>query len=255
MNRHDRRMAKAQARRQRDMAGMVPFGPYLKVPGPLLDPCVSLLAELANKAAQQQPPFAEEFSQRAAALHEASHCVVAAREGFSIETAAIERQPDGQWEGATWINIGELRYDGGEPFLAHLRYTLAGRRGELLFTDPFCLRAGLDELAYAQLMIMIPHVKEHRDGMHRDHYLVLWGSKLAEVDDTLRAHSDVAHTLADRLMRSGRLQRGGVEDALPKHSCPHHPTDVALKVGAAGDRLRPVSLGLRPLCQLGVDGR
>ena len=42
--------------------------------------------------------------------------------------------------------------------------------------------AGLDELAYALLMVMIPAYKR---------YEALWPSLLAEVDDTLRAHLNV----------------------------------------------------------------
>jgi hypothetical protein len=226
MNRHERRAAKAQARRQSGGADeMVHVGPYLKVPRWAVEPYTGLLTELTGEANQRQPPFAGEFGERAAALHEASHCAVAVREGYPLKTAAIERQRNGLWLGEFWLDIPAFTGE-RETFLAHLRITLAGRRGELLFTDPFCMRAGLNELAYALLMVMIPLAEVPRGEMEQ-HYPILWGSLLAEVDDTLRAYSGVVHEIADRLMRVGRLH--GEELMACCRDIPARPAPPALR--------------------------
>jgi hypothetical protein len=110
---------------------MMPFGEYLKVPDFLLSQFHGLHAELLQESNKLQPWRPDEFSQRSAAIHEASDF---------------------------WINWPEetIPHDVRAPkYLAFLRIVLAGRRGELLFMGKeFCLRAGLDELTYALLMIM-----------------------------------------------------------------------------------------------------
>jgi hypothetical protein len=59
----------------------VAVSPYFKVPGFAVQSYNGLFAQLTAEANQLQPWQPGEFSRRAAAIHEASHCVVAAREG------------------------------------------------------------------------------------------------------------------------------------------------------------------------------
>jgi len=55
--------------------------------------------------------------------------------------------------------MGETQWisplDEPHRWLSILRVILAGRRGELLFERPFCLWAGLEELAYVQIAVML----------------------------------------------------------------------------------------------------
>jgi len=91
-----------------------------------------------------------------------------------------------------------------EKILSHLRVMLAGRRGELLFEPEFSLRAGLDELVYAQLMV-IPAINGM--GLDRTHYSDVWGTTLIEVDETLRTYEPVVRKIADKLMMTGKIDR------------------------------------------------
>jgi hypothetical protein len=226
VNRRERRRAEAQQRAQKrrlrkDAQGVF-VTPYLNIPDFLVESFWGLLNELAGEANQIQPPRINEFSQQAAALHD--HCVVAAREGYPLKTAAISRQHDSVWLGEFWLDIDQ--YDSNrETLLSHLRITLAGRRGELLFTKPFCLRAGLDELAYALLIVMIPLAEDaHKDKAEmEERYIPFWGTLLAEVEETLLAHRNVVHTIADQLMQHGRLNRTQLMAAIaeiPKRDTP-----------------------------------
>jgi hypothetical protein len=199
--------------------------PYLTVPDIMVKPFRNLFLELVDDADRLQPSYVGEFNQRAAALHEASHCVVSVREGYPLKTAAISRQY-GHWLGEFWLDVERLEGD-REILLAHLRITLAGRRGELLFTDPFSLRAGLDELAYALLMVIIPLTEAaHARGCKEwpaEEYEALWGTLLAETDETLMAHEDIVHAIADRLMLQGRLDGAALAAltaAVPKRVIP-----------------------------------
>src|SRR5262249_33359029 len=170
-----------------DSIKLVDATPYLKIPERLADPFIGQLNMLVQRANELQPPSANEFSKTAAAIHEASHCVVYAREGDILKSARIW-QDKTCWLGETipiapvdetqeWISPLE------EPhrWLSFLRCILAGRRGELLLKRPFCLRAGLDELAYAQIMILMafPVLK-----LDKKDYPRLWGTTLSEVDET-----------------------------------------------------------------------
>jgi hypothetical protein len=149
--------------------------------------------ELVRESRELQPWRPNEFNQRSAAIHEASHCVVAAREGLALKSAQI-KCTGGVWLGDFWLDWPEgtlMSLDMNTPeFLAHLRITLAGRRGELLFLgDDFCLRAGLDELAYASLMILPALVfqAQGNEATSDELYGPLWETTLAEVDEALLA--------------------------------------------------------------------
>lgn len=196
-----------------EIARMVLVTPYLRLPDFLAKSYRGLLSELVAEADQLQPPYRGEFSQRAAAEHEASHCVVAAREGDAVTSAAIWSTNNG-WLGEYVRDQEKVAVDmKSEAFLAHLRITLAGRRGELLFQgNKFCLRAGLEELAYALITVMVP-VAVH-DGDRNAYYHSLWGTLLSEVDETLLTYKAVVHDIADELMRCGALQSGKLSPAL-----------------------------------------
>src|SRR5262249_46929143 len=150
--------------------------PYLKVPGLLADHFIGQLNELVRQANELQPPSANEFSKGAAAIHEASHCVVFAREGDILKSARIlptgtcwlvQTIPIPPVDETQWISP----LDEPHRWLSFLRRILAGRRGELLLERPFCLRAGLDELAYAQITVMMvfPALK-----LDKEDYPRLW---------------------------------------------------------------------------------
>lgn len=68
----------------------------------------------------------------------------------------------------------------------------------------FSLRAGLDELVYAQLMV-IPAINGM--GLDRTHYSDVWGTTLIEVDETLRTYEPVVRKIADKLMMTGKIDR------------------------------------------------
>jgi hypothetical protein len=187
----------------------VPFGDYLLAPGFLLPSMRGLFEELQQEALELQPWRPGEFSRRAAAIHEASHCVVAAREGHVMKSARIFQSPLGGWIGDFELDRAGGFMSAEDPkFLAELRIMLAGRRGELLcFGNKFCLRAGLDELAWALVMIM-PMLTVQADGDEKwthELYGPTWETTLAEVDETLLAHISVIDAIADRLIRAGSL--------------------------------------------------
>jgi hypothetical protein len=187
-------------------AGVVAITPYLNLPAFLVDRYVEGMEEMTKQANEKQPPKLGEFTKRAAALHEASHCVVARLEAKKLKSASIWPK-DGNWFGEFML-AGKpefFRQAEHEKMLSHLRITLAGRRGELLFEPDFCLRAGLDELVYAQLVIMRAIV-----GMGLDpaiHYSDVWGTTLVEVDETLRKYEPVVRKIADKLMMMGEVDR------------------------------------------------
>jgi hypothetical protein len=79
MNRHERRAAKAQAKRAGNGMETVQVGDYLPVPADLAESYHGLFAELMQEAGALQQPRVGEFDQHSAAVHEASHCVAAAR--------------------------------------------------------------------------------------------------------------------------------------------------------------------------------
>lgn len=194
---------------------------YLHVPEFLVESYEGLLEELAGEARQLQPWRPNEFDQRAAALHEASHCVVAAREGYPLKSARIFRSHD-NWLGDFWIDrpLRTMHSDMRSPeYLAHLRIALAGRRGELLFRGcEFCLRAGLEELAYVLIMIMpalaFAYPDDHGERCLEKHYAPFWGTMLAEVDETLLAHSAVVHAIAEILIKQSTASKRQLASAL-----------------------------------------
>ncbi|OSI60339.1 hypothetical protein BSZ21_38940 [Bradyrhizobium canariense] len=189
---------------------MVKVNDYLNIPDVMVPSYQGLLAEILQEANELQPWHPEEYSQHSAAIHEASHCVVVAREGYKLKTARIF-QASGNWLGDFFIDWPEatMRHELGSPeFLAHLRIILAGRRGELLFLGKkFCLRAGLDELAYA-LMMMLPALTARAGGQQAalELYGPAWETLLAEVDDTLLTHRRSVTAIADKLMLKGALK-------------------------------------------------
>jgi hypothetical protein len=94
-------------------------------------------------------------------------------------------------------------------YLAQLHIVLAGRRGELLFLgDDVCLRAGMDELAYALLMIM-PALMLQAQGkrvLRAELYGPTCETMLAEVDETLLAQRKIVNAIADGLIRKSILR-------------------------------------------------
>ncbi|MHC2578741.1 hypothetical protein ACVI1J_008981 [Bradyrhizobium diazoefficiens] len=190
---------------------MVKVNDYLNVPDALMQSYRGLLNELWQEANDLQPWQPDEFDQRSAAIHEASHCVVVAREGYTPKDARVF-QSDGIWLGDFHIDWPEatMRHDVGSPeFFAHLRIILAGRRGELLFLgDKFCLRAGLDELTYALMMIM-PAIMAQTDGDRKachELYGSTWETLLADIDETLFSHRQTVMAIAKKLTQKGSLR-------------------------------------------------
>jgi hypothetical protein len=212
----------------------------LKVPDILVENYSDLLAELIDEANRLQPPYPGEFNQRDAAIHEASHCVVAAREGMPLRIARIRREGD-VWGGEWWSQDGALVIDvlaNPHDWLAHLRVLLAGRRGELLFQPKLSLRVGLDELAYALIMVMWVFPALNLDA--KDHYTAVWKTTLIEVDETLRAHKGAVYQIADELMRRGAIRSQKLAAAVasvPRHNDPPRIRDIGELSGIAHDPL------------------
>jgi hypothetical protein len=179
--------------------------PYLRIPAGAAAYYHGLVRDLVKKAEQLQPSHIGIFTKHAAAYHEASHAVVAAREGRIVKSMRLWQQ-QGQW-------VGEYCHEGDnvmidirhEPqrMLTQLRIILAGRRGELMFEPRFCPHAGLEELGYCMIMVMTvfpalgldPEVEYDR----------VWLTLTDEIDETLLRHKAVVHSLADGLLRDGQL--------------------------------------------------
>jgi hypothetical protein len=217
---------------------LVPVTPHLNLPGVMTKSYFENLDQLTRKANEKQPPKPGEFTQRAAAIHEASHCVIARLEGKKLKSASIWRK-DGKWLGE-FLLAGKPEFwsrKETEKLLSHLRITLAGRRGELLFEPEFCLRAGLDELVYSHLMIMVVI-----GGMGMDwamDYADVWGTTLVEVDEPLRKYEHVVRAIADRLMITGeqdRRQLGKALSAVEERRAPP-PIRKGVKLDAPFDPL------------------
>jgi hypothetical protein len=63
---------------------LVPVTPYLNLPSFMAKSYFEGLDHVTGKANEKQPPRQGEFTQRAASLHEASHCVIARLEGKNL---------------------------------------------------------------------------------------------------------------------------------------------------------------------------
>ena len=221
------------------------------MPADLVECYRGLFAELAQEALELQPLRPGEFDQRSAAAHEAAHCVVAAREGFALRSARIFRGP-GAWLGEFWIDwpTATMSIDlFGPGLLTQLRIILAGRRGELLFRgDAFSLRAGLDELAYALMMIVPWLAKQsgYAETWNDELYSRAWETTLAEVDETLLGQRQAVETIADRLIRQGSLQGPELAALL---------TAVAARTAPPPIRAEPPGVAFDPLAYPASDPR
>jgi hypothetical protein len=188
--------------------------PYLKVPDIMVASFNQRMAHLVDEASRLRPPRFGEFAQQAAAIHEAAHCVIAAREGLTMRYVQIARL-DGEWIGENMCESGGYDIDPeSELFLAHMRMALAGRRGELLFCKNFCLRAGIDELAYVQTMLLLPLMYKFGCDAALQHYEAFWLAILAEIDASLLKYKTVVHDLADKLMQHGKVRSRKLARAL-----------------------------------------
>jgi hypothetical protein len=200
----------------------ISFGPYLRVPEPLAEIYRKALLDTGREANEKQPPKPGEFTHRAAAIHEASHCVVAHVEGKKTKYAALWRK-DNNWLGehmlAAKLELLDPK-ENPEKALADLRITLAGRRGELLFEPEFCLRAGLDELVYVQVMIIA--LSQLTGNNSSD----VWGTTLVEIDETLRKYEPVVRKIADKLMLLGKVNRWQLAEALSSVEVPKSPPTI-----------------------------
>lgn len=212
---------------------MVFVSSYLNVPDALFVHYQAGLADLIAEAHAVRPHRPGEFTRHAAAVHEASHCVIAKIEGKKPKYAAIWREGD-DWVGENFVAGKTEEVDflqDHDKALAYFRITLAGRRGELLFEPEFCPRAGLDELAYVLTVIMIVIKGMGLDPLGDDYFRV-WGTQLAEIDEGLRRYERVVREIADRLIRFGSVDRKYLTKALAsvekRKSPPPIRTDVKL---------------------------
>lgn len=150
------------------------------------------------------------FPKGDAAVHEASHCIVAAREGFGVVSARIWSTSEGVnrecWFGeyidskeAPVIDLLNL-----ESMVPYFCKTLAGRVGERLFAPSFNLATGLDELVYAHLMtrlaieVQCAEKVDIDDELHNE-FTRLWSYLLCRTEETLRSHASVVRRVADAL--------------------------------------------------------
>jgi hypothetical protein len=170
------------------------------------------IEDLMRRAIDIQAPGLV-FPKLDAALHEASHCVVARREGRAIKAASIWQEVDGNWVGKFAIDDdGLIQIDlmDWRELFPHIRILLAGRRGELLFAPKFSVWSGLDELAWCLLHVMAPIAKSFR----AEDYCNIWGTILSETDETLRRHEGVVRAITGELERSGSVDREWLQAAL-----------------------------------------
>jgi hypothetical protein len=152
------------------------------------------------------------------------------REGLPLKTASITYNPlQRVWLGEFWVDMKSIVVGvvGKERDLLFSDFLikLAGRRGELLFTKPFCMIAGLDELVWARTMVAWPLAHDERfSGINAEQqFPLLWGSLLAEVDETLRANEDVVREVADLLMTHGKADASrlaAIAAKVPKRGAP-----------------------------------
>jgi hypothetical protein len=125
---------------------------HISLPQELAEPFQQTIGKFIRLAYRREGARIFSFPRRDAAVHEASHCAVAAREGFGVLSARIWNTSEGVnrecWFGE-YIHSTEaplidlLNLDSMVPYFCK---TLAGRVGERLFASSFNLVAGLDEL-------------------------------------------------------------------------------------------------------------
>jgi hypothetical protein len=151
--------------------------------------------------------------------------------GQPVRIVRIGLSDNGNWIGE-WSGDGPARkidvMTDPHAWLGHLRLMLADRRGELLFQQSFCLRTGLDELTYALIMVM-PIFKALNLSVE-ENYGEVWGTTLAEVDETLRAHKSIVLRIADELERKGAMRSrrlAAVLAPIDKRTAPPRFRDVS----------------------------
>jgi len=173
----------------------------------MVEPFKNGVMELSSIAAKHQGDRIYDFPKSAACIHEAGHCVVAAREGINVEHAKVWRTHSFGREGwlGQYIEDGsgrmvEIKIEDINAIVPRMAVTLAGRVSERLFCPDFNLIAGLEEMIYANFMLM--WCSAIRSGgkdfmeFHR-----LWSYVLQRVEATLRTHEGAVRAIADVLMR------------------------------------------------------
>jgi hypothetical protein len=183
---------------------------HISLPQELAEPFQQTIGKLIRLAYKREGARVFSFPKLDAAVHEASHCVVAAREGFGVLSARIWPTSEGVnrecWFGE-YIHgtepplIDLLNLDSMVPYFSK---TLAGRVGERLFASSFNLVAGLDELVYANLMTRLTVElqcagKVEMDAQLRVEFFRLWSYLLLRTEETLRGHAPLVRQLAKSL--------------------------------------------------------
>lgn len=155
---------------------------------------------LLSLALSAQGPTALACPRRAAALHEAGHCVMYLAHGRRVRSVKIFER-DGFWLGMTRAP-GRLHIDEWTHPLADLteaKITLAGPIAELFLSESPALGAGVDELALARAIV------GQAAGKLDENPERLMTETLAEVLERLRDHRAAVEEITDRLERKRKL--------------------------------------------------
>jgi hypothetical protein len=164
------------------------------------------LRQMMERAYAMQGDRAFEHTQRATAIHEAGHVVVAAASGHTVKQVWIKRKRFA--DGKAWVGFtthGEQWCSDPTTPVAHdvdyARNVIAGVVAELLF-DGRDFRAGssMDEIITFRMAV---NQIAYKTGASFEHVAV---GLMTEVTRLLKAHRPLVERIADQLMRHGTLR-------------------------------------------------
>jgi hypothetical protein len=154
----------------------------------------------------QSPERLLRLPKYSACLHEAGHCVVVASEGFAVKDAKVWFYYDDDGiEG--WLGEFNRDDDGYQYNVMHIEQAvppcciqIAGRVSEQLFAPAdFNLVAGLDELVYANILVLACTSKNYASG-DKLAPARLWSYLIHRVETTLLSNESAVRAIADSLM-------------------------------------------------------
>jgi hypothetical protein len=146
-----------------------------------------------------------ECTKRAAAFHEAGHCLIAIFDGTPPVRASIwpiQQYGQTQWIGRTY-GTPKLRVTDKTPAEADLRQArsqLAGVAAEAVFDADYRLASSLDEIVISQGIVRTAALKTLRDPE------TLWLQTFFEVVKQLKAHDWLVREIAGELLHKGTIK-------------------------------------------------
>jgi hypothetical protein len=165
----------------------------------------STLREAVERAFALDGMRAFECTKRAAAFHEAGHCVIQALDRNPPMRVGI--WPIRKFGMSHWIGRADgtsrWRVDHKttvEADLKQARSQLAGVVAEALFDADYRLASSIDEIVISQVIVRSAATKTHR------HAERLWWKTLLDVMCRLKAHERPVLQIADELMHKGNIK-------------------------------------------------